>query len=126
VKRKNPSATKAEHFSKRVASLCPAIKGSLSLVYKPCIRASCALCASGQKHPAHMLSYTLEGRRRCLYVPADLVPLIQRALENGRKIETLLCQSAAALISQYRKTRDTKPASNPVARPSKTVKKPKC
>lgn len=109
-----------------MASLWPAIKGSLSLVYKPCIRASCALCSSGKKHPAHMLSYTLEGRRRCLYVPPDLVPLIQRALENGRKIEALLYKSATALVSQYRKTRDAKPAPKPVRSAPKTKKKGKC
>ena len=111
---------------KKAASLWPALKGSLALVHKPCIRPGCALCASGQKHPAHMLSYTLQGRRRCLYVPVDLVPLIRKSLENGRKIESLLCQSGLALVSEYRKARDIKPSVKLAAGASKTEKKKKC
>ena len=113
-------------FLKKVTSLWPALKGSLALVHKPCIRPGCALCASGQKHPAHMLSYTLQGRRRCLYVPVDLVPLIRKSLENGRKIESLLCQSGLALVSEYRKARDIKPSVKLAAGASKTEKKKKC
>ena len=111
---------------KKVTSLWPALKGSLALVHKPCIRPSCALCASGKKHPAHMLSYTLQGRRRCLYVPVDLVPVIRKSLENGRKIESILCQSGPALVSEYRKARDIKTSAKLAAGASKTAKKKKC
>jgi len=73
-----------------------------------------------------MLSYTLEGRRRCMYVPVALVPLIQRSLKNGRKIESLLCQTGPALVSEYRKARDIKPSAKLAAGASKTAKKKKC
>jgi len=44
------------------------------------------------------LNLAVEGRRRCMYVPAAMVPVIERALENGRKIEILLYQSGPALV----------------------------
>jgi len=126
MKQKNRLSPSSASFLKKVTSLWPALKGSLALVHKPCIRSGCALCASGKKHPAHMLSYTLQGRRRCLYVPVDLVPLIRKSLENGRKIESLLCQSGPALVSEYRKARDIKASAKLPASASKTAKKKKC
>jgi hypothetical protein len=126
MKQKNPLSPSCASFLKKVTSLWPALKGSLALVHKPCIRPGCALCASGKKHPAHMLSYTLQGRRRCLYVPVELVPLIQKSLENGRKIESLLSQSGPALVSEYRKARDIKASAKLAAGASRTAKKKKC
>lgn len=126
MKQKNPLSPSSASFLKKMASLWPALKGSLALVHKPCIRPGCALCASGKKHPAHMLSYTLEGRRRCMYVPVALVPLIQRSLKNGRKIESLLCQNGPALVREYRKANAIKPSAKLAAGASKTAKKKKC
>ncbi|MCK9355518.1 MAG: hypothetical protein M0P59_15430 [Gallionella sp.] len=125
MKQKTPLAPSAASFLKKVTSLWPALKGSLALVHKPCIRPGCARCASGKKHPAHMLSYTQEGRRRCMYVPAAMVPVIECALENGRKIEVLLYQSGPALIQEYRKNRAITPPAKQPAGDSKTRKKTK-
>jgi hypothetical protein len=125
MKQKNNAATTSASFFKNIKSLWPALKGSLALVHKPCIRPGCARCASGKKHPAHMLSYTQEGRRRCMYVPAAMVPVIERALENGRKIEVLLYQSGPALVRDYRKNRPITPTAKQSAGDSKTRKKTK-
>jgi hypothetical protein len=126
MKQRKRSPAAAASFLKNVTSLWPALKGSLALVHKPCIRSACLICASGDKHPAHMLSFTQEGRRRCMYVPAALVPVIQRALGNGRKIEALLYQSGPALIREYRKNRSLKPFVEHAPSGSKTTKKKKC
>lgn len=80
----------------------PALKGSLALVHKPCIRPNCPTCASGKKHPNYLLAFTDKGRRRCLYVPSALAPALQRALKNGRRIEALLYQMGPALLEEYR------------------------
>ena len=40
-----------------------------------------------------------------MYVPARLVPLIKRALKNGRRIEELLYQIGPALIREHRQSR---------------------
>lgn len=126
MKQKNASMNAPASLLKKVTALWPALKGSLALVHKPCIRPACALCASGHKHPAYMLSFTREGRRRCMYVPAALVPVIQRALENGRKIEALLYQGGPALIREYRQNCHHKPSVHRAAGASKTTKKKKC
>jgi hypothetical protein len=80
----------------------PALKGSLALVHKPCIRPNCRACASGQKHPNYLLSFTQKGRRRSLYVPLAMVPIIKRALANGRRVEDLLYKMGPALLKEYR------------------------
>lgn len=80
----------------------PALKGSLALVFKPCVRPNCAVCARGQKHPNYLLAFTQKGRRRCLYVPKAMVPVIKDALQNGRRIEQLLYQMGPALLHEYR------------------------
>lgn len=86
-------------------ALWPALKGSLAKVYKPCIRKNCAACARGDKHPAWMLSFTHRGRRRCLYVPLALVPLIRQAHKNGRRLEDLLYRVGPALLKEFRRQR---------------------
>jgi hypothetical protein len=86
--------------------LWPAVKGSLAKIYKPCIRKKCAVCERGEKHPAWILTTSQKGRRRCLYVPEELVPTLQQAIQNGRKLEALLCDMGPAIVQAYRCQRD--------------------
>jgi hypothetical protein len=92
------SETLKEQFETKVRPLWPAIKGSLAKVKKPCIRKNCRACARGDKHPAWLLSYSEKGRRKCKHVPKDLVPLLQQALKNGRRLEALLYATGPALL----------------------------
>src|SRR5688572_14791577 len=98
-----------KHFQEQVLPLWPALKGSLSEVRKPCIRPNCPACARGDKHPAFIFSFTEKGRRRCMYVPAELVPLLQEGLDNGRKLEALLSEIGPTLLRLYRQERAKKP-----------------
>ena len=93
---------------REIKDLWPALKGSLAKIYKPCIRKKCALCERGDKHPAWILTTSQKGRRRCLYVPEELVPTLQQAIQNGRKLETLLCDLGPAIVKAYRSQRDRK------------------
>lgn len=97
-----------QDFLRQLERLWPAIKGSLAEVRKPCIRPNCSACARGDKHPAFILSFTDQSRRRCMYVPAELVPQLQQALRNGKALEELLYQLGPELLRQYRKQRDAK------------------
>ena len=94
--------TSPSQWKKELARLWPPLKGSLALVYKPCIRPNCPACRRGDKHPAWLLSYSEKGNRRCLYVPLAMVATIKRALKNGRRIEELLSKMGPALIQEYR------------------------
>jgi hypothetical protein len=93
-------------MERQMKDLGPALKGSLAKVYKPCIRKKCALCERGDKHPAWILTVSQQGRRRCLYVPEELVPTIQRAIQNGRKLEEWLCNAGPEIIQAFRRKRD--------------------
>ena len=106
---KSADSALRRHFLCQVEKLWPAIKGSLAEVRKPCIRPNCPACARGDKHPAFLLSFTDQGRRRCMYVPAELVPQLQQALRNGKLLEALLYQLGPELLRQYRQQRDASP-----------------
>ena len=96
-------------FLQQLRALWPAIKGSLAQVRKTCLRPGCKACARGDQHPAFILSFTQGGKRRCMYVPKELAPLFERALQNGRQIETLLYELGPALLQQHRQQRTHKP-----------------
>jgi len=102
VKPKNKPSALQQGFLKKLLLLWPALKGSLAQVHKPCIRPNCPACARGQKHPNYLLAFSDQGKRRCLYVPRAMVPVIQQALDNGRRIEQLLYQNGPALLREYR------------------------
>ena len=102
VKHKNIRSAVQQRFLDKLLPLWPALKGSLALVRKPCIRPNCPACARGDKHPNYLLTFTQKGQRRCLYVPGDMVPALKRALENGRRIEQLLYEIGPALLREYR------------------------
>ncbi len=105
----SPHPDPKESFLQQLVKLWPAIKGSLAQIRKTCLRPGCRACARGDKHPAFILSFTQAGKRRCMYVPKELVPLFERALRNGRQIETLLYELGPALLQQHRQQRTHKP-----------------
>jgi hypothetical protein len=92
-------------FMDELARLWPLAKGSLAEVRKPCIRPNCAACRSGRRHSAWMFSFTQDGKRRCRYVPLELVTTLREALENGRQLERRLAQLGAELLARYRQQR---------------------
>src|SRR2546425_11439214 len=98
----DPDSNLRQRFVHQFEKLWPAIKGSLAEVRKPCIRPNCSACARGDKHPNYLLAFTEKGRRRCLYVPQAMVPVLKRALKNGRRVEQLLYEMGPALLRQYR------------------------
>src|SRR3974390_292994 len=107
---KSSDAALRQNFFRQLESLWPPIKGSLAEVRKPCIRPNCQACARGDKHSAYILSFTEKGRRRCMYVPTELVPQLQQALRNGRALEELLYQLGPELLRHYRQQRDAAPS----------------
>jgi len=97
-----------QQFFKELKGLWPAIKGSLAQVRRPCVRPNCSACARGDKHPAFIFAFSEQGRRRCMYVPAELVPLLRQGLANGRRLEQLLYRMGPALLRQHREQRSAK------------------
>jgi hypothetical protein len=77
-------------FLHQVSELWPLATGSLSLRTGPCIREHCSACEHGEGHASYALYGRQKNRRFSLYVPEELVPLVQQAVDNGRKLEALM------------------------------------
>jgi hypothetical protein len=103
-----------QKWQNQLAALWPAIKGSLAKVYKPCIRKNCLACQRGDKHPAWLLSLSLRGRRKTMYVPQAMVLPLRKAIQNGRRIEQILHHTGPQLLRKHR---------NNLRNPSKTSPK---
>jgi hypothetical protein len=123
VKHKINHSSVQQDFLKKLLPLWPALKGSLAQVHKPCIRPNCPACATGRKHPNYLLAFSQKGRRRCLYVPLAMVPLLKRALQNGRRIEQLLYAMGPALLRVFRGAHPAK--TGPTARLNSKKRPPK-
>ena len=87
------------------AELWPALLGSLSFRRSPCVRENCQACMSGEQHPSHVLYGRVKGRRVAVYVPEELVPEVQRSLDNGRALQELLQQAAPRYIKALKRER---------------------
>jgi hypothetical protein len=80
-------------FRVTIRDLWPIATGSLSLRKSPCIREQCRLCESGAGHSSYAL-YGRKGKRRfSVYVPDELAPELERAIENGRQLQELMIEA---------------------------------
>ena len=81
--RKETSLEVKRWFQDATRGLWPIAMGSLSLRKSPCIRERCGLCESGVGHSSYAL-YGRKGKRRfSIYVPDELAPELERAIQNG-------------------------------------------
>ena len=87
------------------AGLWPALVGSLSFRRSPCVRENCPACMSGEQHPSYVLYGRQKGRRVAVYVPEELVPEVQRGLDNGRALQELLQQAAPRYVKALKRER---------------------
>ncbi|WP_420836243.1 hypothetical protein [Bradyrhizobium valentinum] len=69
------------------------------------MRENCAACQSGEQHQSYVLYGRANGRRVAVYVPEELVPEVQRSLDNGRALQDLLHQAAARYIKALKRAR---------------------
>jgi hypothetical protein len=83
----------------------PAILGSLSLRRSRCIRRNCRACQSGEQHSSYVLYGRVKERRVSIYIPEELVPEIQRALDNGWVVQELLYEAAERYAKALKRQR---------------------
>jgi len=96
-------------FLRAIKDLWPVALGSVSLRKSPCIRENCPACASGQGHSSYALSGYRENRRFSVYVPDELAPDIQRALEKGRRLQGLLKEAGVRYLRAQKRERQSQP-----------------
>jgi hypothetical protein len=102
---KTKRSSEKQAFLNELAKLWPLAKGSLAEVRKPCIRPNCVACKSGRKHKALIFTFSRGGKRRCMYVPAQLEQTLRQALANGRTLERRLAELGEELIRRFRQDR---------------------
>jgi hypothetical protein len=100
----------ARWMESQTASIWPAMFGSLSLRRAPCVRENCSACRSGEQHSSYVLYGRLKGRRFSVYISEELVPEVQRCLDNGRALQEVLYEAAPRYIKVLKREK-AKPAS---------------
>src|SRR5215831_13571934 len=85
-------------FRSAIAGMWPVAEGSLSLRRTPCIRRNCSACARGEGHHSHVLYGRSQGRRFSIYVPDNLAPQVQRAIDNGRRLQELMNEAGVRYV----------------------------
>jgi hypothetical protein len=94
-KRETPEQVRRS-FLAAIQELWPIADGSLSLRKSPCIRPNCAACADGTGHSSYALYGRRAGKRFSIYIPDELAPDIQKAVENGRRLKDLMNEAGVS------------------------------
>ena len=106
-KTETPETVK-QWFQEAIRHLWPVAEGSLSFRKTPCIRKNCPACASGEGHRSYIL-YGRRGKERMsLYVPEDLAPEVEKALENGRELQALMNEAGTRYLDARKRERRRK------------------
>ncbi len=92
-------------FLREAERLWPLALGSLSLRRGPCIRENCSLCASGEGHASYALSGRMGRRRTSLYVPEELVPEVQQAVDHGQQLQELMREASQRYLAALKRER---------------------
>ena len=92
-------------FLHAIQKLWPIAMGSISLRKSPCIRENCSACASGIGHSSYALSGYRGKRRFSVYVPDELAPDIQKAIENGRQVQDLMKEAGLRYLQARKRKR---------------------
>ena|SRR5437867_265223 len=85
-------------FLNAIQQLWPIAGGSVSLRKSPCIRENCSACASGKGHSSYALSGYRGNQRFSIYVPDELAPEIQVAVNNGRELQDLMKEAGLRYV----------------------------
>ena len=92
-------------FLNAIQKFWPVATGSISLRKSPCIRENCSACASGIGHSSYALSGYRGNRRFSVYVPDELAPDIQKAIENGRRVQDLMKEAGLRYLQARKRER---------------------
>ena len=92
-------------FLNAIRDLWPVAMGSVSLRKSPCIRENCSACASGEGHSSYALSGYQGNSRFSVYLPNDLAPEMQAAVDRGRRLQALLKEAGMRYLRARKRER---------------------
>jgi hypothetical protein len=78
----------------RAAGIEEFVRGSVVLMKRPCAYEGCRKCASGERHPTWVLTVSVKGKTRTVYLGADKRDAARRMTENYRRLMALVEQMA--------------------------------
>ena len=107
MKRETPGNVRS-WFTQAIRQMWPVAVGSLSLRRGRCIRPNCPACASGKLHTNYALYGRRGSRRFSLYVPERLVPEVERAIRNGRRLHEMINEAGIRYVAALKKQREAK------------------
>lgn len=84
----------------------PILAASYSEYAHHCSKKSCRCFHGGPLHPTQHVTYTDEGKNRCVYVPKDLIPQVKAWIARHKLIKKLLHEIhllSVALIQTHAK-----------------------
>jgi len=81
----------------------PVAKGTLAEVRKRCNRPGCKRCESGERHVMWQFTCKPDGRSRAFHVPNSAVAEMRLALDNGRRLERAMIETAIAILDSHRR-----------------------
>lgn len=83
----------------------PFLAGCVTLVRRPCARpkrSRCPACQSGAKHPTMFFSMQIGGRTKNVYLPASMVPAIERGVANWRRLQEEVAKRSVATVERLK------------------------
>jgi molybdopterin-guanine dinucleotide biosynthesis protein A len=105
MKKSETSEDVQRWFFRAIQDLWPIALGSISLRKSPCIRENCSACASGQGHSSYALSGYRGKHRFSVYVPDELAPEIQEAIDKGRRLQDLIKEAGVRYLRAEKRRR---------------------
>ena len=97
--RTTSEALSKEEFRKALQDLWPVASGSLSLRKSPCVREHCQACLKNEGHRSYVLYGKTGNKRFSLYIPVRLVPEVQTAIRNGRRLQELISAAGVTYVN---------------------------
>jgi len=91
--------------------LADQLPGALTRSYTRCGKPTCR-CASGERHPAWSLTYTVNGERHVERIPAKWAQQVRRRVRAGREfqdaVREVLAANAQLLVLERKKLKKKK------------------
>ncbi len=94
-------------FLEEVKRLLPVAKGSLGISKNKCVYKNCRICKTGKKHTFHRLYIGVKGKRTNIYIPKDMVGMVEEAIQNGRKLEHLMVEAGIRWVKALKRKRQS-------------------
>jgi hypothetical protein len=62
----------------------------------------------GKGHPSYVLYARRRSRRLSIYVPGDLAPAVQRAVQNGRRLQEIVNEAGVRFVQALKREKETR------------------